>query len=175
MDVPIEQIVPHEQYVPNTKNQFHDIALIRMKNTVQFTDFIRPICLPRATHLRNLGSPTQKYIVAGWGKTEQHSRAVRLQKVYLLQYNWQSCSEAYRHKDITIGASQVCAGGTKGRDSCKGDSGSGLLAVDDSNLGQVYWYLAGVVSFGLSPCGVDGWPGVYTKVADYVDWIDSHL
>lgn len=36
-------------------------------------------------------------------------------------------------------------------------------------------YLAGIVSFGPSPCGLENWPGVYTRVDSYIDWILSHM
>jgi elastase-2/chymotrypsin-like protease len=35
-------------------------------------------------------------------------------------------------------------------------------------------YLKGVVSFGTQKCGT-GFPGVYTNLAFYVDWIRSKL
>ena len=38
------------------------------------------------------------------------------------------------------------------------------------------WYQIGIVSYGPAPgsCG-NGFPGVYTSVASYIDWIKSKL
>lgn len=33
------------------------------------------------------------------------------------------------------------------------------------------FYLIGVVSYGFAECGDPGHPGVYTRVASYMDWI----
>lgn len=175
IDVPIEQIIPHENYVANSKSHYHDIVLIRMQKRVPMTEFIRPICLPKSAHLRNLITTNQRYIVAGWGKTESSTRSTRLKKVYLRGVDTGTCAHRYKLNKIFISPSQLCAGGIDGRDTCKGDSGSGLVAVDDSNLSSVHWYLAGIVSFGLTPCGSDGWPGVYTRITDYIDWIEAHI
>lgn len=46
----------------------------------------------------------------------------------------------------------------------KGDSGGPLVCSGK---------LAGIVSFGLT-CASDEYPGVYTEVAKYLDWIDYH-
>lgn len=45
LDVPIEDVQIHENYQPLSRNQHHDIALIRLARKVQFNDFIKPICL----------------------------------------------------------------------------------------------------------------------------------
>ena len=60
----------------------------------------------------------------------------------------------------------ICAGGGK-VDSCQGDSGGHLVI---NVRGKIT--LAGVTSWGYG-CGVTGSPGVYTKVANYIDWIED--
>lgn len=72
-------------------------------------------------------------------------------------------------------ANMLCAGIKEGgRDSCSGDSGGPLFVKDGDKLTQV-----GVVSWGegpldaAMPCGHANAYGVYTRLANYVDWIKS--
>jgi secreted trypsin-like serine protease len=69
----------------------------------------------------------------------------------------------------------LCAGIKEGgRDSCSGDSGGPLFMKDGSKLTQI-----GVVSWGegpldaAAPCGHANAYGVYTRLANYTDWIKS--
>ena len=90
--------------------------------------------------------------------------------------NFDQCSDTYlRSSGVRLTKSQLCAGGEEGKDSCQGDSGGPLMGQDLSNPLQPYWYLVGVVSFGPTPCGAESWPGVYTRVSDYIDWIQTNL
>ena len=51
------------------------------------------------------------------------------------------------------------------KDSCVGDSGSGLMRnVRELESGKERWDLIGVVSFGPRLCGTEGVPGVYARV-----------
>ena len=59
----------------------------------------------------------------------------------------------------------ICAGLEEGgKDSCQGDSGGPLVS------GNV---LAGIVSWGYG-CAVAGYPGVYTEVAHFSNWINQN-
>jgi len=73
---------------------------------------------------------------------------------------------------LPIGPTQLCAGGEKNRDSCPGDSGSPLMQFDGP---MARWVSVGIVSLGLSTCGTDGVPGIYTNVLDYLDWIRNTI
>ncbi|KAG5449582.1 Plasminogen [Clonorchis sinensis] len=60
----------------------------------------------------------------------------------------------------------ICAG-SKGKDTCAGDSGGGLYCQLPRS-GR--WFVVGVTSFGLARgCGTN--PGVYTSVIGHLDWI----
>lgn len=65
----IEQIV-HENYVPSGKSQQNDIALLRLAYPAPYTDFIRPICLPIGTQVRNKDLDNVPLVVAGFGRIE---------------------------------------------------------------------------------------------------------
>lgn len=56
-----------------------------------------------------------------------------------------------------------------GKDTCKGDSGGPLQIVDDDGVSLI----VGVTSFGWS-CGSNH-PGIYTRVAQYMEWIEDHV
>lgn len=85
------------------------------------------------------------------------------------------CNDLYRDSSILLNGGQMCVGGEKGKDSCKGDSGGPLMDMYADANGTVNWYSIGIVSYGPSPCGSENWPGVYVKVANYVSWIVSKL
>lgn len=175
VDVPVEQLIAHENYNPNSKAQENDIALIRLSWNVNFTDFIKPICLPTSETLRNREYEGIRLEVAGWGKTENASFSNFKLKVGVDGVSNQQCNQAYSRHSVNLGSGQLCAGGEKGFDSCRGDSGGPLMAVDKTNKIQPFWYCAGIVSFGPSPCGMAGFPGVYTRVSAYTDWIVRNM
>lgn len=83
----------------------------------------------------------------------------------LLEYNVQVNHPSLRNG---ISESQSCAYDPQSRnDACQGDSGGPLQTFSSPAIGKV----VGVVSFGIS-CGTI-LPGVYTRVAYYLDWIES--
>lgn len=42
----------------------------------------------------------------------------------------------------------------------------------DDPMNQRVYYIIGVTSFGKA-CGIAGSPGIYTKVYNYLSWIES--
>lgn len=68
VDVPIELKIPHENYDPDALNQHNDIALLKLAQSVTYTDFIKPICLPIEMRLQNNDFVKQTLTVAGWGE-----------------------------------------------------------------------------------------------------------
>lgn len=95
-------------------------------------------------------------------------------KVSVTGVDLSTCSLKYSLTRKVID-SQVCAGGERGKDSCQGDSGGGLIGTYKDSRGNFYAYLAGVVSYGPIPCGQAGYPGVYTRVNKYIDWIQRNI
>ena len=100
---------------------------------------------------------------------------VKLQ-VWLPVVSNADCGRIYQQKRISIGDGQLCAGGVVGKDSCAGDSGGPLMSTGISSRdGSTRYFVAGVVSFGPESCGAKDWPGVYTRVSRYTDWILNKL
>lgn len=83
------------------------------------------------------------------------------------------CSEKIRKSQTRITENQLCAGGERGKDACKGDSGGPLMAVFRDGPLKGQWYQEGIVSKGIG-CGA-GYPGIYTRVARFFDWILNNL
>lgn len=75
---------------------------------------------------------------------------------------------AYNATEITD--NMICAGFISGgKDACQGDSG-GPLVVSDQQSG---YRLTGIVSWG-NGCALRHYPGVYTRVSRYIDWLEEN-
>lgn len=51
----------------------------------------------------------------------------------------------------------------------QGDSGGPLVCVQDNRM-----TLVGIISWGIG-CGQKDVPGIYTKVINYLDWIQNNM
>uniref|UniRef100_A0A1B0FFU3 CLIP domain-containing serine protease n=1 Tax=Glossina morsitans morsitans TaxID=37546 RepID=A0A1B0FFU3_GLOMM len=171
LDVAVESAIPHPMYAPNSRNQLHDIALLRLARRVTFTDFVRPVCLPLDDNLRTASFDGIVMDVAGWGKTESGSSSTVKLKAPVQGLEPEECRRIYSRQNIHLGDKQICAGGKEGVDSCRGDSGGPLITLNKSSRIRSNYFLAGIVSFGPTPCGLEGWPGIYTWVGKYIEWI----
>lgn len=163
----IEKYTHHPEY--NALSKQNDIGLVRLARMAPFTDFIRPICLPMSDITVNSPPPDSfKLYAAGWGATENSTFSSIKLHVELPYQDLQKCGTAYaasgKKKDLWN--KQLCAGGKLGKDTCKGDSGGPLMYKNGR-----YFEIAGVVSFGPTPCAQPNVPGVYSKVFAYRDWI----
>uniref|UniRef100_A0A182QQ75 CLIP domain-containing serine protease n=1 Tax=Anopheles farauti TaxID=69004 RepID=A0A182QQ75_9DIPT len=170
IDLDIEKIVVHEGYNARDKSHVNDIALIRFNRAVHFSETIRAICLPLTAAIKSRNHAGLSSYAAGWGKTETASQSEKKLKVELTVRDLNDCAPVYKRSGIFLQPSQMCAGGVKQKDTCSGDSGGPLMRQLTGT-----WYLIGVVSFGPSKCGTPDVPGVYTNVAEYVDWIRDNI
>ncbi|XP_036387386.1 trypsin-like [Megalops cyprinoides] len=144
-------------YNYNYKTFNNDIMLIKLGHPAQLNANIQPAALPDPNGAPLAGGTT--CTVSGWGVTQIYSyylspelRAVDVEVIPNCQY--------YYYWRIT--ENMICAGSRfGGKDSCQGDSGGPLICND---------FLEGIVSWGIS-CANPYFPGVYTKVRNYVRWI----
>ncbi|XP_072946550.1 phenoloxidase-activating enzyme-like isoform X2 [Epargyreus clarus] len=170
--VEIESYVVHEDFDPSQVFRYHDIALIRLKETVNYTDFIRPICLPTSDFTLSAKADLQLW-VSGWGIFDQ-SKELSTVKLYgVLPYvQFETCQNRFSiNSRQSLLGSQICVGGEVDKDVCNGDSGGPLMIMTE----KLRYDLAGVISFGSNSCGLENFPSIYTKVYDYLDWIQANM
>ncbi|NXI89408.1 FA11 factor, partial [Psophia crepitans] len=156
----VEEIIVHPQY--KYAQTGYDIALMKLDKPMNFTDLQLPICLPSKEDANILYTDCW---VIGWGYRKEKGRVEDiLQKATVPLMSKEECQARYRKR--RIGDKVICAGYDEGgRDACKGDSGGPLSCRHEE-----VWYLVGITSWGEG-CARPRQPGVYTKVADYSDWI----
>jgi secreted trypsin-like serine protease len=171
-DIPISRTIVHEKYRLQDVNTLNDIGLVKLTRPAVFNFYVAPICLPHTDQLRNLNLEGQSLDVAGWGLTEFGYKSSIKQKVDVPVVSLQKCQKVFPTKQLT--SAQICAGGVKGKDSCNGDSGGPLMKYHSDGQRQ-FVVLAGIVSYGNTACGKQGYPGVYTRVSSYLDWIATNL
>lgn len=97
-----------------------------------------------------------------------------LQEVIVPIVDNQQCERAYGNTRALIDNRIICAGFARGgKDACQGDSG-GPLMLGTNEKTHLRYYQVGVVSYGLK-CAEPGYPGVYTRITSFLDWIQKNL
>ncbi|NXX42485.1 PRS56 protease, partial [Tricholaema leucomelas] len=188
--VPVRRILPHPKvsgggYPPdslcnvsstpfcllqfNPKTFHGDLALLELAVPLALSPTVSPVCLPSGP---GEPSPGTTCYIAGWGSLYEAegpaANVVMEARVPLLSQ--ETCRSALGRDLLT--STMFCAGYLSGGiDSCQGDSGGPLACQDPSSHRFV---LYGITSWG-DGCGERGKPGVYTRVAAFVDWLSLQM
>jgi len=173
LELDTEKIILHPaRNPPETFN--NDIALVKLASPVQLNERVNVICLPSANEVFPTGT---NCLTAGWGHTVEAgvvSNVVNHVSVPIVDQDL--CNQLYANISqkirLTISYDMMCAGLTEGgRDACQYDSGGPLVYYD---VDEQRWLLIGVVSTGYG-CARAGFPGIYTKVSEFIPWIEQTI
>ncbi|CAK8683125.1 unnamed protein product [Clavelina lepadiformis] len=177
-------------FIPENYTHFptprNDIALIELQppndtpsTCIRFSKFVQPICLPLSGDAVDTKSICE---ISGWGAmnwtdTFGASRYPHvMQKAKVSIQNHGICRTKYgrdRSGNFRLVPNTVCAA-DPGIDSCQGDSGGPLACMRDINGMGTNFILWGVTSWG-DGCAHKTKPGIYTRVASFLDFIQSHV
>ncbi|KFO38067.1 Serine protease 52, partial [Fukomys damarensis] len=166
--VGVDLIIIHPDYDSAIYN--NDIALLLLKTPLVFDVTRMPVHLSEVTD-------TQAWTtcwVTGWGVTSlTFTKTSKLQKVKLDLVQWEKCFHIFP----LFTTNMICAGSSEdGKDACQGDSGGPLVCRKKKKKKKKKkkntWYQLGIVSWGKG-CAKKDLPGVYTKVSNYLPWING--
>ncbi|XP_071961348.1 transmembrane protease serine 9-like [Antedon mediterranea] len=159
----IDKIVRH----PDFRTWDSDIALIKLETPISnFSDYVKPICLPTNNLPTGIMKPGKLGRVNGWGITSNITLARFMNEIYVPVVSQRKCISSTNLTAIT--RNMFCAGyAQETTDACYGDSGGPF-----SILYKKRWYLSGIVSWGEG-CGQPGKYGVYTRISTLLKWIKN--
>ena len=153
-----DQVHIHPEWNRNTME--NDIGLVHLETPIQGGSL--PIL-----DLSSQPTDGDALFVTGWGRTSWGgSPSDELLGAGILVD--ESCGSYPGPSLVPIVDSIMLCAGSQGVDSCQGDSGGPLVGNYSGVL-----YLVGIVSWGEG-CAQEGYPGVYTRVSSYRNWIESY-
>ncbi|XP_023310072.1 venom protease-like [Anoplophora glabripennis] len=169
----IKRRIPHPEY--KNPSRYNDIGLVELDKQITRTGYVNMACLDTTRH-----HDEKSMTAIGWGKTEfigDFSNLLLKADLDLVEYH--TCNKSYAGmpgKELLRGIvddMHICAGGKPEQDTCQGDSGGPLqIRVQNRRGWYNYYNIVGITSFGKA-CGISRTPGVYTRVYNYLQWIES--
>ncbi|XP_061398818.1 chymotrypsin-1 [Musca vetustissima] len=143
---------------PSSGNFLHNLAVVFLKESLEFTEKINKIELAAADEVYEEGTPVT---VTGWGLDQSNASPYKLQQVSMSVLSAAECElqAGYGYDSI------VCLQHPAGTGICRGDEGAGVVSGKQ---------LISVASFAFGGCATK-YPDISTKVSVYREWIDSLL
>ena len=145
-----------------------DIAILELVNEVQFSKYIRPICIANSS---SEVAKAQSGTVVGFGKTETGRISDIANKLDIPIYDYQNCTKHSERHHGLVSARTFCGGTADGKGVCMGDSGGGVYVKHNGRS-----YLRGLVSASLyddvQDCDVYE-KAIFTDVTEYYDEIKN--
>ncbi|KAH9422418.1 mite allergen Der p 3 [Dermatophagoides pteronyssinus] len=163
--ISVAKIYAHEKY--DSFKIDNDIALIKLKTPMKLDQKnAKAVGLPAKGSDVKVGDQVR---VSGWGYLEEGSYSLpsELRRVDIAVVSRKECNELYSKANAEVTDNMICGGDVAngGKDSCQGDSGGPVVDVKNNQV-------VGIVSWGYG-CARKGYPGVYTRVGNFIDWIES--
>merc|ERR1712098_887036 len=123
----------------------NDLALVHLPEKVEFSNIIRPVCLPGYSEVSDPLAHVDCQ-ASGWGNL--------------------MCALEY---PTVINKNIICISGKNGKSTCNGDSGGPLHLVTDGVFKQI-----GITSFGSSMGCEIGFHAGFTRTASFLEWIETN-
>ncbi|KAJ0180464.1 hypothetical protein K1T71_003868 [Dendrolimus kikuchii] len=134
------------------------LALVRLEEPVEMTDFVRPICLPDSDVSNGKGSTCN---TLGWTRNRD-----QLQRVHLITSSMNTCENV---SIVTVNG--ICAEPLYDQDDCNEEeyAGSFMMCLDERSK---RWSLVGVSGWRIACTKIGlGRPRIYDSITSHVDWI----
>ncbi|KAH3689116.1 tryptase-like isoform X1 [Dreissena polymorpha] len=159
----LDKIVTHPNYMLEP-TILYDIALVKLSRPAHMSEYVNTIRIEP-----NFTAPDHSHCVtAGWGDFVEGGVGSEIPHHARVQIVPTSvCADLYNSRPFFAIADSVICASTEGRDSCQGDSGGPLACFHDG-----HWTQVGVTSGGEG-CARPQYPGVYTRVNHYYEWIKT--
>lgn len=166
-------VVIHENYDPESLDS--DLALLKLHEKLKRSAYAVPVCLPTAELAQIELAAVRFHTLSGWGKRTagdniHPSKGLKAPSSATLQrlaVPLLPTAQCVSSSGVNVTANMFCAGYVEGgHESCRGHDGSPLVTRYEGTS-----FLTGVVSWGKG-CDRPGYYGIYTKVANFLKWIE---
>lgn len=135
-----EKLCQSKRYESVDTKVRYDLGIIKLAEPIEFNDYIQPACLP----LGHRVNPETHAWAVGMGKYGRSVEENFSDQLMVLPVKETICDVSDEH------ISTICFESWTTEnvgDTCEGDSGGGILTIDEGRM-----YLVGVTSYGSSDC-----------------------
>ncbi|GAB0099245.1 Serine protease gd [Sergentomyia squamirostris] len=166
----------HPDFLKDPRGSFDaDIAVLILKESVQYSTYIQPACL------WNLPTDEDYFVgktgvVVGWGRDEKGNLVTYLPKrTQVPLVSTQECIKSRDDFAKLTSSRTICGGWRDGVNGpCTGDSGGGLIMYENGR-----WLLRGIISIAIKHpvsgvCDLREYV-VFTDAAKFTNWIRSFI